>query len=231
MKSAFPPALLATLLLAAAHGFGQGVIGGNQNGLGPGGYLPGQPPAIGNPVTPVVTSLGMPGYDFQLVEISGQPVRVVDAQQPIAVPLASTAAKVPTPVPKGPGFWASFEVANNSLFPRVFEFVDQYYANLQIVFMVIDSNDTVVWQSYQTQVDIPPLAPKVHLTLAARQTWQKTVFVPLQRADLSLLAPGQYTLEAQVIGTPGYAASAPFQVSTLVGGPIVPITPVPVVTK
>jgi hypothetical protein len=174
----------------------------------------------------------MPGYDFQLVQIAGQPVRVViDSQQPVVVPLASATANTAAVLPKGPGFWASFAVANNSLFPRVFEFVDQYYANLQIVFRVFDSNDTVVWQSYQTQVDIPPLAQKVHLTLGRQSMWRKSVFVPLYHSDLSLLNPGQYTLEAQVIGTPGYAASAPFQVSTLVGGPIIPILPLPVTPK
>ena len=32
--------VLAALVLTSALGLGQGVIGGNQNGLGPGGYLP-----------------------------------------------------------------------------------------------------------------------------------------------------------------------------------------------
>ncbi len=31
---------VASLVLTYAHGLGQGVIGGNQNGFGPGGYLP-----------------------------------------------------------------------------------------------------------------------------------------------------------------------------------------------
>jgi len=31
---------IASLMLTSAHGLGQGVIGGSQNGLGPGGYLP-----------------------------------------------------------------------------------------------------------------------------------------------------------------------------------------------
>jgi hypothetical protein len=139
----------------------------------------------------------------------------------------TTAPVATTPI----GFTTSFAVTNNSAFPRKFQFVDQYYAHLQIVFRVFDSNDNEVWQSYQTEVDISPLAPKVTLSLAPHSSWRKEVFVPLQHPDHSLFAPGQYTLQAEVIGSPGYAASAPFEVSTLVGGPIVPIVPTPIATK
>ncbi len=224
------PVFFSTLMLAAAHCLGQGVIGGNQNGLGAGGYLP-QPTATGTTSlpavqAPVVTSLGMPGYHFELVAISGQPVKVViDPQQPIVLPLA-TVANAPTAVaPAGPGFLASFDLANNSPINRVFEFVDQYYANIKIAFTVFDHNGDAIWQSYQVQVDIPPLAPKAHLTLGKYSRWHKSVFVPLHHADGSLLKPGRYTLQAEVIGTPEYKASAQFRVTTLVGGPI--IVPIP----
>ncbi len=53
----------------------------------------------------------------------------------------------------------------------------------------------------------------------------------LRAQALAVLKPGNYTLQADVLGSPGYSASAPFTVSVIVGGPIigpkVPITPVP----
>ncbi len=171
----------------------------------------------------MVTSLGIEGYDFNLVEIPGQPVRlVVDPKEPIIVPLARNPKNVLAgPIQPGLGFHATFDLENHTSVDRKFEFVDQYYADIKIIFTIFNSKEQVVWQSYQTEVDIPPLAKKVHLTLAASDNWHKTVFIPLEHADHSLLADGEYTLQAEVIGNPGYMASAPFRVTTIIGGPII----------
>jgi len=222
------PVILTGLLLTTSACFAQGVIGGNQNGLGPDGYLPQPTPISPASAAPVVTTLGMPGYDFKVLVLSGKPTEVyVDPQYPIMVPLLTTLPPPKTPVAKKLGFWASFEVVNNSAFKRDFHFVDAYYANLKIVFSMLNDKGVVVWQSYKTEVDIPPLAKKINLALPPHDKWSKRVFVPLVQADQSPLKPGSYTLQAEVIGTPGYEASAPFTVSTLSGGPIVlPLNPV-----
>ena len=228
------PVLLSSLVLSGACSFAQGVIGGNQNGLGPGGYLP-HPPSSSTRVDThppshqhrqpggIVTALGVEGYDFQLVKIAGQPVKlVIDPSEPIIVPLVQSAKSAPaSPVKSGLGFYASYDLENHTSVDRKFEFVDQYYAGIKITFSVVNSKQEVVWQSNQIEVDISPLAKKVELTLPAYDTWHDTVFVPLEHPDHSLLDPGDYTLQAEVVSTPSYMATAPFKVSTIVGGPII----------
>ena len=114
MKSFNQLLLVAALALIPASAPAQGVIGGNQNGFGPGGYLP-KPPAFApapGVTGQLVNSLAMPGYDFKLIEISGQPVKLVIDSSPFVVPLANparTRASTNTV-----GFLATFVLDNNN---------------------------------------------------------------------------------------------------------------------
>ena len=97
-------------------------------------------------VTGIVNSLTLPGYDFQLVEISGQPVLLKMDDKIIGTTKAGNAGSL--------GFTAQFALANQTTVPRSFQFAVNYYANLRVGFRVLDANDNVVWQSYQILVDI-----------------------------------------------------------------------------
>lgn len=217
-------ALVATLATFQLSATAQGVIGGNQDGFGPGGYLP--KPLISSPPTAagqIVSSLAMPGYAFKLVEISGQPVKLIVDSSTGIVPLANTA----NPVLKtnALGFLATFTLDNKTGVNRMFDFPADYYANIRVGFRVLDSDDNVVWQSYQLLVDIPPLTPPTTLTLARRSFWKNQVFVPIYNLNTTVIGPGNYTLEAEILGSPAYSSRVPFTVSVLVGGPIIPPTP------
>jgi|GEM_PF-6979744 len=209
-----PPVLMA-----------QGVIGGHQNGFGPGGYIPVPLPPINPkplqaPAVGIINSLTLPGYDFKLIEISGQPVQLTVDAAPVILPMAATVTNTKTL-----GFIASFKLDNRTSVDRKFDFAAAYYANLRVGFRVLDSNDNVVWQSYQLLVDIPPYQPAVPLKLGKKSAWVDQVMVPIYSQGQTVLGPGNYTLEAEVLGAPAYSARAAFTVDVLVGGPILPPTP------
>ena len=105
-------------------------------------------------------------------------------------------------------------------------FAADYYANIRVGFRVLDSDDNVVWQSYQLLVDIPPGTPPATLILAKHSFWKNQVFVPLYGPDAAVIGPGDYTLEAEILGSPMYSARSPFTVGIIVGGPIIPATTV-----
>lgn len=217
--------VLAAFALTQTLSFGQGVIGGNQNGLGVGGYLP-KPPTVEQPArNRLVASLTTPGYEFDIIKFgSGSVQVVVDPAGPIAVPLAAHAGVhfiSPEPiVPLAPGFWATFSIANNTASDRDFTFPWQYWADNKILFRVYDGNDTLIWQSVQIPVDQPPLAQPATLTLHSKTSWRVNTFVPLNPGG-TVLVDGQYRLEATISGTPVFSANAGFEVKNLVGGPIV----------
>jgi len=170
----------------------------------------------------IVNSLTMPGYDFQLVEISGQPVQLrMDTKI-----LGTT--KPGNPSNGGTlGFNASFSLANLTPVPRNFQFAAPYYASLRVGFRVLDVNDNVVWQSYQILVDIPPLTQPVTLTLDKNAAWNYPVFVPIYQQGAVVLGPGTYRLEAEILGSPAYSTRSEFTVGVLVVGPLIPPTPLP----
>jgi hypothetical protein len=162
----------------------------------------------------ILNSLTLPGYDFQLMEISGQPVQLrMDAK-------VIGTAKAGSPL----GFTASFSLANQTTVPRSFEFAAPYYANLRVGFRVLDADDNIVWQSYQILVDIPPLDQPVTLTLGKNATWNYSVFVPVYQQGAAVLGPGTYRLEAEILGSPAYSARSEFTVGVLAGGPLIPLT-------
>ena len=215
---------LTVFAIAQALCLGQGVIGGNQNGLGPGGYLP--KPGIQFPAQPLCVSLATPGYEFDLITSgSGFTQVLVDPTGPVVVPLVKTASLgkliAPEPlVPISPGFLATFSLANNSAANRVFTFPFQYWADNKIVFSIFDGNNALLWQSVPLPVDIPPLAQPVNLTLNTKSSWVKTAFIPLDPGS-TLLPDGQYVLQATLSGTPEFSASAAFEVKNIQAGPIV----------
>jgi len=64
---------VASLVLTSAHGLGQGVIGGNQNGLGPGGYLPKPEKVAADPVIKAGEKVTLKGkLKGDLVAIGGE---------------------------------------------------------------------------------------------------------------------------------------------------------------
>ncbi len=222
----FVLAIAATVILPSLVS-AQGVVGGNQNGFGPGGYIPVPLPPINSkstnlPAGKLTSSLTLPGYDFELVEISGQPVQLTVDSAPVVAPLASAFTSTNTNIL---GFVASFKLDNATAVNRTFGFAAAYYANLRVGFRVLDSNDNVVWQSYQLLVDIPPGQPAVALTLGKKSAWVNQVFVPVYSQGQAVLQPGDYTLEAEVLGSPAYSARSAFTVGTIVGGPIINPTP------
>jgi len=216
-----------TITISAAPGVAHEIAKQTQNGFGrrplppPSPILPDQPAGA----QALATCLGMPGYNFVVDESTGQqPSVIIDSQKAAPKTQPGISAQ------GGPGFCASFQISNNSNFDHVFQFVDQYNANIKIEFTVSDGNGNVVWLSYATKQrhNTKRRPPEVNLKLAAHSTWQKTVFVPLQNADLTPLDPGLYTLTAHVIGTPSYSATAPFLVGVPVsGGFPMPTTPLP----
>ena len=227
-------ASLAALCVFQLTSFGQGVIGGNQNGMGPGGYLPKPPsPPAHETQNRLVASLTTAGYEFDLVTSGSNLVQVlVDPPSPVVVPLLKAAAAgkpskmAPTvrPLPPVPGFWATFSLVNNTAADRPFTFPFQYWADNKIMFTVLDSTNTVLWQSVAIPVDVPPLAQPVNLILKAKSSWRKAVFVPFNPAG-SFLADGRYVLEAAITGSPEFSATASFEVKTIQSTPVVPIVP------
>ena len=206
----------------------------------PKGHLPAPHPVPPPPFVPgqIVNSLTLPGYDFNVIEISGQPAwLVVDSQYPIIVPLTDSNPQGAFPgqgagvnystVSNALGFNVTFTLANKTAVDRTFVFAADYYANLRVGFRVLDDNDNVIWQSYQLLVDIPPLAQPVDLTLAAGTTWTQTAFVPILNQGNSVIGPGTYTVEAEVLGSPAFSARSSFEVSYTVGGPIIHPIPIP----
>ncbi len=167
----------------------------------------------------IVNSLTLPGYDFELMEISGQPVLLRMDGQTIGTAKSGNAGSL--------GFTAEFALANQTTVPRTFQFAANYYANLRVGFRVLDANDNIVWQSYQILVDIPPFAPPVTVTLGKNATWNYRVFVPIYQQGAFVLGPGTYRLEAEVLGSPAYSVRSEFTVGVLVGGPIIKPTLLP----
>ena len=226
--------VLLVLLLAATWASpvsAQGVIGGPQNGFGPGGYLP--KPPVNRPINclsgQLKTTLTTGGYEFDVIHLPGVTNLLVDPTNPIALPLVATAAgKVipPEPLIRPLGFTATFALNNGTAAPRAFTFSSQYWADNKIVFTAYDTNDAVVWMSVPIPVDVPPLTPPVTVTLNSGQTWSQSVFVPLNPAG-GLLPDGIYRLEATVSGLPLFSANASFEVINLYGGPIKLDPPVP----
>jgi len=202
--------------------FGQGIIGGNQNGLGEGGYLP-TPPAPVQPVRAgIVTTLTTPGYEFDVIKFSlGSVTTIVDPTQPIAIPLNVAAAPATaTTAALAPGFWATFHLANNTLADRAFTFPFQFWADNKVTFRVYNSNEDLVWQSVPGVVDPPPNPVAVTLTLKAKSSWRASIFVPFNPGG-TFLPDGQYQLTASLSGTPVFSATASFEVKNVTGGPIV----------
>jgi hypothetical protein len=144
---------------------------------------------------------------------------VVDSLSPIIVPLTATTSSVANS--KALGFTTTFVLDNKTDADRNIQFAADYYANLRVGFRVLDSNDNVVWQSYQLLVDIPPLTPPTNLILAKHSGWKNQVFVPLYSQGTNVIGPGNYILEAEVLGSPAYSSRTPFTVSVLVSGPLV----------
>jgi hypothetical protein len=203
--------LLASVLLAPIAAFAQG---GNS-----------APQTTAASTGQVVTSLAVPGYEFDLLEGSLGLIQLfIDPQGPIAIPLVAVTPGVQTgltlPVPIIPGFSATFTLANHSAINREFNFAWQYWATNDILFKIYDSNGNQLWQSVQVPVDKPPLAAPVTLTLAPGKSWTSTTFIPLA-LNGAYLPDGNYVLEASLTGSPVYSASAPFSVKNLVGGPII----------
>jgi len=225
LKSFFSVLVIAALAILPPALWAQGVIGGQQNGFGPGGYIPVPLPPIkakptNAPAGGIVNSLTLPGYDFKLVEISGQPVQLTADAAPMILPLAATATATATGT-NTLGLVATFKLENKTGVDRSFDFAAAYYANLRVGFRVLDSNDNVVWQSYQLLVDIPPGQPAVELTLGKKSAWVNQVFVPIYNQGQTVIGPGDYTLEAEILGAPAYSARSAFTVGVLVGGPII----------
>ena len=224
---------LAAAWVAPSLVSGQGVIGGPQNGFGPGGYLPKPPVNRPNnrPSGQLKTTLMTGGYEFDVIHLPGTTNLLVDPTNPIVLPLAATTGKVIPPEPLIPiipplGFTATFALNNGTAAPRTFTFSSQYWADNKIVFTAYDTNDAVVWMSVPIPVDVPPLMPPVTVTLNSGQTWSQSVFVPLNPAS-RLLPDGIYRLEATVSGLPLFSANASFDVINLYGGPIKLDPPVP----
>ena len=221
---------LAATCLAPSLVSGQGVIGGPQNGFGPGGYLP--KPPFNRPNNclsgQLKTSLTTGGYEFDVIHLPGTTNLLVDPTNPIVLPLAVTAGKVipPEPLIRPFGFTATFSLNNGTAAPRAFTFSSQYWADNKIVFTAYDTNDAVGWMSMPIPVDVPPLTTPVTVTLNSGQTWSQSVFVPLNPAG-GLLPDGIYRLEATVSGQPLFSANASFDVINLYGGPIKLDPPVP----
>ena len=233
MKKVF--ILLSALVAAwASPVSAQGVIGGPQNGFGPGGYLPKPPGNRPNNCLSgqLKTTLTTGGYEFDVIHLPGATNLLVDPTNPIVLPLVATAAgKAIPPVPPLPpilpfGFTATFALNNGTPAPRAFTFSSQYWADNKIVFTAYDTNDAVVWMSVPIPVDVPPLTPPVTVMLNSGQTWSQSVFVPLNPAG-GLLPDGIYRLEATVSGQPLFSANASFEVINLYGGPIKLGPPVP----
>lgn len=232
-------ALLAAAWAVQPPALGQAVIGGKQNGLGAGGYLPHPLPPIfpRPPKCPpqMVASLTLSGFDFYIVHGPVFTNLLVDPTNPIVLPLVTTgkSGRLIPPEPIIPPLvpWlsvnATFTLANNTPSPVAFTFPWQYWADNRIVFTAYDAHDAVVWTSTPLPVDPPPLATPVTLTLNAGGKWTQTVNVPLNPSAI-ILPDGVYRLEATVSGTPLFSANASFEVFNLYAGPIVvdpPVTP------
>lgn len=180
----------------------------------------------------IINSLTLPGYDFSVIEFSGQSAELlVDPTEPIIVPLNSGNPLGIFPgqnlqenlgvITNTLGFTATFTLANNTAVDRTFSFAADYYASLRVGFRVLDENDNVIWQSYQLLVDIPPGAPTTELTLAKGDTWTNKVFVPILSQGVPVIGAGTYTLEAEILGAPAFSVRSSFEVGYTVGGPII----------
>ena len=227
MRTRFLMLLMATSFAVPLTGFGQGVIGDRQHGLGPGGYLPEpvQPPFLAKRLS---TSLTLPGFEFDLVTRGTNFVNlIIDPAGPVVVPLASGRAVRPVippepliPIIVQPGFWSTFTLANFTRAEREFTFPWQYWADNKILFRLYDTDETLLWQSVLLPVDVPPLISPVTATLRSWTSWRQTVFVPLNPGG-PLLNTGLYRLEAALTGTPRFSASASFEVKRVAAGPII----------
>ena len=165
----------------------------------------------------IINSLTLPGYAFELMLGFNQGPRLSVDSAPgmVLVPQSSANSNAV-------GFTASFNLANATATDRTFTFPAPYYASLRVGFRVLDSNDNVVWQSYQLLVDIPPQLPPATLTLPHQSSWSNQVFVPVYKNNQVVLGPGNYTLEAEVLGTPAYSVRSAFTVGIIVVDPVLP---------
>ena len=201
MSSRFFSVVATVILIQAANSFGQGVIGGNQNGLGAGGYLP-KPPVQTPPASNSQSATGLTlafstsGYEF--TPTLGSNIKPLSSKTVLAAHLQ--------------GFNASVALVNHTSQNIGFQFPTPVDARQHFVFRVYDANGTLVWDS-----SAGVMAPQIvtDATLKAKQAWRSTMFIPLF-IDGVPLAAGTYQLKVTLNGTPQFSASTSFVVDPVI---------------
>ena len=150
--------------------------------------------------------------------IPGPPVPIV---QPSGVTISLTTpaynfSEQPQSARPGiPGFQATVTLANNTDGDIPFEFPTPLDAQRHFLFRVFDSSNRLVWDSGNGLASAHVIT---HSTLARHSAWSQSAFVP-HIVKGSLLAPGVYTLEAIINGSPEFSANASFKVLRAINPP------------
>jgi hypothetical protein len=149
---------------------------------------------------PVTVSVSTSGYAFTPL------IGVLDP------PPAGTGGTVSGPNALPPqGFTASVALINHTASGITCALSVTGTPGEKFEFSVYNAHGKLIWDSLPTV--LPPL--EILETLAAGDSWHGSVFVPLI-IDGKPLAPGTYTLQASLFGTPVFSATTSFVVNNVI---------------